>query len=48
MRISVTDAKGQLMVLVRGAESGDEIVLTRHSHAAVRLPGQGAPGQEIP
>lgn len=37
MRISVTDAKGQLTDLVRRAEAGDEIVLTRHGHAAVRL-----------
>ena len=37
MRISVTDAKGQLTELVRRAENGDEIVLTRHGHAAVRL-----------
>jgi prevent-host-death family protein len=37
MRISVTDAKGQLTELVRLAEAGDEIVLTRHGHPAVRL-----------
>ena len=37
MRISVSDAKGQLTELVRRAEAGDEIVLTRHGHAAVRL-----------
>jgi prevent-host-death family protein len=37
MRISVTDAKGQLTELVRRAEAGDEIVLTRHGHPAVRL-----------
>jgi prevent-host-death family protein len=37
MRISVTDAKGQLTELVRRAEEGDEIVLTRHGHAVVRL-----------
>jgi prevent-host-death family protein len=37
MRISVTDAKAQLTELVRRAEQGDEIVLTRHGHAAVRL-----------
>jgi prevent-host-death family protein len=37
MRISVTDAKGQLTELVRRAEAGDEVVLTRHGHAAVRL-----------
>jgi prevent-host-death family protein len=37
MRVSVTDAKGQLTELVRRAEAGDEVVLTRHGHAAVRL-----------
>jgi len=37
MQISVTDAKGQLTELVRRAEKCDEIVLTRHGHAAVRL-----------
>ena len=37
MQISVTDAKGQLTELVRRAEKGDEIVLTRHGHPAVRL-----------
>jgi prevent-host-death family protein len=37
VHISVTDAKAQLTELVRRAENGDEIVLTRHGHAAVRL-----------
>jgi prevent-host-death family protein len=37
MRISVTDAKGRLTDLVRRAEAGDDVVLTRHGHAAVRL-----------
>jgi len=37
MHVSVTDAKGQLTDLVRRAEAGDEIILTRHGHAAVRL-----------
>ncbi len=37
MRISVTDAKAQLTDLVRRAEAGDEIILTRHGQAAVRL-----------
>jgi prevent-host-death family protein len=37
MQVSVTDAKGQLTELVRRAESGDEIILTRHGHAVVRL-----------
>ena len=37
MQVSVTEAKGQLTELVRRAEAGEEIVLTRHGHAAVRL-----------
>jgi prevent-host-death family protein len=37
MQISVTDAKAQLTELVRRAEAGDKIVLTRHGHPAVRL-----------
>ncbi|MGE0254041.1 MAG: type II toxin-antitoxin system Phd/YefM family antitoxin [Alphaproteobacteria bacterium] len=37
MRIPVSEAKGQLTELVRRAEAGDEIVLTRHGHPAVRL-----------
>jgi prevent-host-death family protein len=37
MRVSVSDAKGQLTDLVRRAEAGDEVILTRHGHAAVRL-----------
>lgn len=37
MKISVTDAKSQLTELVRRAEAGDDVVLTRHGKAAVRL-----------
>jgi prevent-host-death family protein len=37
MRVSVTEAKGQLTELVRRAEAGDEVVLTRHGQPAVRL-----------
>ena len=37
MRVSVTQAKGQLTELVRRAEAGDEIILTRHGQPAVRL-----------
>jgi prevent-host-death family protein len=37
MRISVTEAKAQLTELVRRAQSGDEVILTRHGQAAVRL-----------
>lgn len=46
MHVSVTDAKGQLTDLVRRAQAGDDIVLTRHGHPAVRLvPVQTAPDQ---
>jgi prevent-host-death family protein len=37
MQISVTEAKGQLTELVRRAEAGDEVILTRHGQAVVRL-----------
>lgn len=37
MQISVTEAKGQLTELVRRAEAGDEVILTRHGQPAVRL-----------
>lgn len=37
MQVSVSDAKGQLTELVRRAEAGDEVILTRHGQAAVRL-----------
>ncbi|BBK40569.1 antitoxin [Allostella vacuolata] len=37
MRISVTEAKEQLTDLVRRAEAGDEVILTRHGQPAVRL-----------
>src|SRR5687768_6388243 len=37
MEISVTDARAQLAELVRRAEAGDEIVLTRDGHPVVKL-----------
>lgn len=44
MRVSVSEAKGQLTELVRRAEAGEEVVLTRHGQPAVRLvPARGAP-----
>jgi prevent-host-death family protein len=44
MRVSVTEAKGLLTELVRRAEAGDEVILTRHGQAAVRLvPIKAAP-----
>jgi len=44
-QISVTAAKAQLTELVRRAEAGDEIILTRHGHAVIRLvPVKATPG----
>lgn len=37
MRISVSDAKAQLTELVRRAETGEDIVLTRHGQPTARL-----------
>jgi prevent-host-death family protein len=37
MRVSVTEAKGHLTELVRLAEAGDEVVLTRHGQPVVRI-----------
>jgi len=37
MKVSVTEAKAQLTQLVRRAEAGGEVILTRHGQAAVRL-----------
>lgn len=37
MKISVSEAKGRLTDLVRRAEAGDEVVLTKHGRPAVRL-----------
>ncbi|MDM7946158.1 MAG: type II toxin-antitoxin system Phd/YefM family antitoxin [Oceanibaculum nanhaiense] len=37
MKVSVSDAKAQLTDLVKRAEAGDEIILTRHGHEVVRL-----------
>lgn len=37
MQVSVSEAKAQLTDLVRCAEAGDDVVLTRHGRAAVRL-----------
>jgi prevent-host-death family protein len=37
VRIPVSEAKSRLTDLVRRAEAGDEVILTRHGHAAVRL-----------
>ena len=37
MDIAVSDAKAQLTELVRRAEAGEDIVLTRHGQPAVRI-----------
>jgi prevent-host-death family protein len=37
MQLAITQAKARLTDLVRRAEAGEEIVLTRHGHAVVRL-----------
>jgi prevent-host-death family protein len=37
VKISVSEAKGQLTELVRRAEAGEDIVLTRHGHDVIRL-----------
>lgn len=37
MRVSVTEAKGQLTELVRRAENGEEVELTRHGKPVARL-----------
>lgn len=47
MFVSVSEAKAQLTDLVRRAEAGDEVILTRHGHAAVRLvPVKARPSTE--
>lgn len=37
MHVSVSDAKAQLTELVKRAEAGDEVILTRHGRAVARL-----------
>jgi prevent-host-death family protein len=37
MRVAVTNAKGQLTELIRRAEAGEEVILTRHGRGVVRL-----------
>ena len=38
MHIPVSEAKGHILELIRRAEAGEEIVLTRHGVDVVRLP----------
>jgi prevent-host-death family protein len=43
MNVSISEAKGQLTELVRRAEAGEEIVVTRHGRPAARIvPAYGA------
>ena len=45
MRVSVSEAKGQLTERVRRTEAGDEVILTRHGNGAVRsVPLTAQPG----
>ncbi|HEV7346635.1 MAG TPA: type II toxin-antitoxin system prevent-host-death family antitoxin [Devosia sp.] len=37
MRISVSEAKGQLTELVKLAEAGEEVILTRHGQTVAHL-----------
>jgi prevent-host-death family protein len=37
MHVPVSEAKGQLAELVRRAEAGEEVILTRHGQPVVRL-----------
>jgi len=37
MQVPVSEAKAQLTELVRRAEAGEEVILTRHGQAVVRL-----------
>lgn len=37
MRVSVSDAKGQLTELVRHAEAGEEVLLTRHGQPVAQI-----------
>jgi prevent-host-death family protein len=43
MRISVSQAKGQVLELVRRAEAGENIELTRHGVPAVKLVAAAGP-----
>lgn len=37
MQVTVSEAKAQLLGLIRRVEAGEEVILTRHGHAVVRL-----------
>lgn len=42
MEISITDAKAKLTDLVRKAEEGEEVILTRHGKPVARAPRRKA------
>jgi len=47
MEVALSDAKARLTDLVRRAEAGDDVVLTRHGRRAVRLvPVDDAPASK--
>jgi prevent-host-death family protein len=43
MRVAVSRAKGQLTELIRRAEAGEEVILTRRGRSVVRLMPLGPP-----
>jgi prevent-host-death family protein len=48
MNVPISEAKARLTDLVRRAEAGDEVVLTRHGRPVVRLaPLAGRPAPEL-
>ena len=48
MNIPITEAKAQLTELVRRAENGEDVVLTRHGRPTVRLvPTEPAPRRKL-
>ncbi len=44
MNVPITEAKAQLTELVRRAENGEEVVLTRHGKPAARIVAAEEPG----
>jgi prevent-host-death family protein len=44
LKVTISTAKGRLTELVRRAEAGDEVIITRRGQPAVRL----APVQRVP
>jgi prevent-host-death family protein len=47
MYVPVTDAKSKLTDLIRRAEAGDEIILTRHGQPVVWLAPVKAPADQV-